>query len=375
MRLTWRVRRSLVPALVALLALAPAASAQEPAVVPPVAPALPATGPFTGQGMWIWEVSRSERGDVAAIASRAAGAGMSFVVVKAAHGTVVWPQFSSALVDGLHAAGLRVCAYQRALGRRPAAEARVLARFASAGADCLVIDAEIEYQGKYWAARSYVRALRAAIGPSFPVGLTSFPYVDLHGTFPYSVFLGDGGAQYNLPQMYWRLLGTSVSGVFARTWAANAVYGRPLAPLGQSFAPASRVEVRRFRSLAAARGAVGVSWWVWQHASNAHWAGMTDALAAPVSLFAARPAFTPLRRGSVGDPVRWLQLRLRAAGERVPVTGRFLNLTSAAVARFREKAGLPAGTTVDDAAWTALLAAAPIDTPPPAETPPAAPVP
>jgi hypothetical protein len=322
-----------------------------------------AATPFDGQGMWIWQVSQSEGGDVAAIAARASGAGMSHVVVKAAHGTQRWPQFSRALVDALHAAGLRVCAYQRALAVRPAAEARVLARAVAVGADCLVVDAEIEYQGKYAAARAYVAALRAAVGPEFPVGLTSFPYVDLHGTFPYSVFLGPGGAQVNLPQMYWRLLGTGVSGVFARTWAHNAVYGRPIVPLGQAFYDARRSEVRRFRAMAAARGASGVAWWVWQHATPAHWAGMTDALPPPVTLLRAAPAYVPLARGAAGDQVRWLQLRLRAAGEAVPVTGRFLTLTERAVARFRARAGLPPGTVADDALWSALLAAAPIDVP------------
>ena len=300
------------------------------------APASAAT-PFDGQGMWIHELDRSEGGDVEAIAERAASAGMSHVVVKAAHGTVAWPQFGTPLVEALHARGLRVCAYQRALAVRPAAEARVLARTAGAGADCLVIDAEIEYQGKYWAARSYVRALRRAIGPSFPVGLTSFPYVDLHWNFPYSVFLGPGGAQYNLPQMYWRLLGTGVVGVFARTWSQNAVYGRPIAPLGQAWSPARRAEIRQFRAHAAAHGAAGIGWWVWQHATDAHWAGLTDAVVPPVRLFSSTARFAPLRYGSRGDPVRWLQLRLRAAGESVPVTGRFLRLTAQAVERFRAR--------------------------------------
>lgn len=341
--------------VVAVLAVAPPAAAQVPAAD---------AGPFAGQGMWIHEVPRSEGGDAAAIASRAAAAGMSHVVVKAAHGTQAWAQFDASLVEALHAAGLRVCAYQRALAIRPAAEARVLAATVALGVDCVVIDAEIEYQGRYTAARSYMRALRRAIGPTFPVGLTSFPYVDLHGNFPYSVFLGAGGAQYNLPQMYWRLLGTSVSGVFARTWSQNAVYGRPVVPLGQSWGPATRAEVRRFRSLAAARGAGGVSWWVWQLATKRHWAGMTDPLPAPVRLFSAQPGFAPLRYGGRGDPVRWLQLRLRAAGEYVPVTGRFLGQTARAVERFRAAAGLPAaGALVDDAAWAALLAAAPPDAP------------
>ncbi|HEX2088001.1 MAG TPA: hypothetical protein VHF89_20100, partial [Solirubrobacteraceae bacterium] len=273
-------------------------------VAAPASASASAATPFDGQGMWIHQLHRSEGGDVAAIAERAAASGMTHVVVKAAHGTVAWPQFGAPLVDALHARGLRACAYQRALARRPALEARVLARAVSLGADCLVIDAEIEYQGRYAAARAYVRALRAAVGPDFPVGLTSFPYVDVHRTFPYSVFLGPGGAQVNMPQMYWRLLGTSVSGVFARTWAQNAVYGRPLAPLGQAWAPAGRAEVRQFRALAGARGALGVGWWVWQHARSWHWAGMTDELPAPVRLFAAaRPAFAPLRHGARGDPV------------------------------------------------------------------------
>ena len=359
MRRPW-LALAFVLLLVFSVPAAAGAQADVPALPPVVQDGDPAAM-FAGQGIWIWEVARSEGGDVAGIAAQASEAGMSHVVVKAAHGAAWWPQFGRPLVDALHGAGLRVCAYQRALARTPRREARVLARAVGVGADCLVIDAEIEYQGRYRAARAYVRALRKVIGPSFPVALTSFPYVDFHGNFPYSVFLGPGGAQVNMPQMYWRLLGTSVDGVFARTWAQNTVYGRPIAPLGQSWRPSTRAEVRRFRSLAAARGALGLGWWVWQHATKRHWAGMTDTLRAPVTAFAARPAFAALRRGSSGDPVRWLQQRLRAAGHSVPVTGRFLTLTARAVARFRAEAGLPPGEAMDDATWTALLAAAPID--------------
>jgi hypothetical protein len=357
------VRRLGLPVFaVVLLALAGSAAP---------ARAADAAAAFAGQGMWVWQVAESEGGDAGRIAARASGAGMSHVVVKAAHGTRWWPQFGRPLVDALHAAGLRVCAYQRALALRPGAEARVLARAVAVGADCLVIDAEIEYQGRYAAARAYVAALRRAVGPDFPVGLTSFPYVDLHGNFPYSVFLGPGGAQVNLPQMYWGLLGTGVSGVFARTWAQNAVYGRPLAPLGQAFYGAKRSEVRQFRAAAAAHGALGVGWWVWQHAKPRHWAGMRDALPPPVVLLRSAPAFATLRRGAAGDQVRWLQARLSAAGERVPVTGRYLGLTERAVARFRLRVGLPPSTVADDALWPALLAAAPIDAAAPAPAVPA----
>ena len=364
--------RRLLPVLAVLLALALPASAS----------AATAT-PFEGDGMWLWQVRASERGDLARIAARARAAGMEFVVVKAAHGTQAWSQFSPELVGALHAEGVRACAYQRALARSPAREARVLAGAVAVGADCLVIDAESEYEGRYGAATSYVRALRAAIGPDFPVGLTSFPYVDYHRRFPYSVFLGDGGAQVNLPQMYWRLIGTSVEGIFARTWAQHAVYGRPIHPIGQVFGRPRGTEIRRFRSLAAARGASGVSWWVWQHATGAQWRALSLPLS-PVRRYSARPGYAALRPGMSGDPVRWLQLRLRAAGRReVRTTSRFDAVTAAAVVAFRVTRGLSPVAVVDDTTWSALLDAAPPGarvpgtsvTPPSAVQPPGAPAP
>ena len=53
------------------------------------------------------------------------------------------------------------------------------------------------------------------------MALAGFPYVDYHPGFPYSVFLGPGGAQYNAPQMYWVDIGTSVNTVYAHTYAYN----------------------------------------------------------------------------------------------------------------------------------------------------------
>ena len=132
--------RRLIALLATLLLLAAApASAQT---------ADPAAA-FDGDGMWVWQVRASEGGDPAAIAARARGAGLRYVVVKAAHGARWWPQFDRALVDALHAAGVRVCAYQRALARTPVREAQTLARAVGAGADCLVVDAESEYEGRY----------------------------------------------------------------------------------------------------------------------------------------------------------------------------------------------------------------------------------
>ena len=68
-------------------------------------------------------------------------------------------------------------------GTRPAVEARVAAGIIAAGADCLMIDAETEYEGKYAQAQRYLKTLRARIGNDFPVGLTTFPYVHFHPAF------------------------------------------------------------------------------------------------------------------------------------------------------------------------------------------------
>jgi hypothetical protein len=149
-------------------------------------------GALAASGMWIWYVSKSNGGDPAAIAAQAKSHGVQTVFVKSSDGTTWWSQFSPALVSALKAGGLHVCAWQFVYGTSPAGEAALGARAAQTGADCLVIDAESKYEGKYGQAQTYINALRAAIGPDYPLALSGFPYVDFHPAFPYSVFLGPG---------------------------------------------------------------------------------------------------------------------------------------------------------------------------------------
>src|SRR5581483_2540889 len=125
------------------------------------------------------------------------------------------------------------------------------------GADCIMIDAEGQYEGKYVQAQSYIQELRSLAGSGYPLALAGFPYF---------VFLGPGAAQYNAPQMYWRDIGTSVSGVYSHTYAFNRMYGRGIYPLGEAIAdspasPPPPSEIRLFRQISRAYGAAGVSWW------------------------------------------------------------------------------------------------------------------
>jgi peptidoglycan hydrolase-like protein with peptidoglycan-binding domain len=101
-----------------------------------------------------------------------------------------------------------------------------------------------------------------------------------------------------------------------------------------------------------------VSWWVWQHARPEEWSAIAAPLTVPQRVAAAPqpPAPATLRPGATGDPVRWLQLRLRAHGSLAPLNARFDRATAAAVLSFKATKLLPALPVVDPATWAALIA-------------------
>jgi hypothetical protein len=309
---------------------------------------------FVGNGMWIWELGKSEKGDLGAIAIKARAVGMRTVFVKGADGATAWKQFSPELVSTLHAQGLRVCAWQFVYGKRPVEEADAATTAVAAGADCFVIDAESDYEGRYGAAQTYLDRLRAAVGEAYPIGLTSFPYVTYHPRLPYSVFLGPGGAQANLPQVYWKTIGGAVAAVSARTLIDNRIYGAPIAPLGQAYDSPSQADLRAFRQIWAGYGAQGISWWSWQSASNATWATLAEP--DPVPVAAVDPGWPVLKRGSKGDEVVWLQQHLVSVDPTVPVDGTLGVATATALAAYQAAQGLPATAQTDAATWRAILA-------------------
>jgi hypothetical protein len=333
---------------------------------PPPAPVATLAGApggtaFEGQGMWIWYLEKSDGGNLASIAAQAHAAGVGTVLVKSADGSGnYWSQFSPALVQGLHALGVRVCAWQYVYGTEPIGEAEMGAAAVAAGADCLVIDAESEYEGRYGAAQRYIAALRAKIGPDYPLGLASFPYVDYHPAFPYSVFLGPGGAQFNAPQMYWKDIGTSVAQVFVHTWEENLIYGRPIFPLGQTYSHPSPEELVDFRSLAHAYGATGTSWWDWQETPSEGWAALAAAL--DPSLVVPTPELTSplLGEGSKGDQVLWLQEHLASAIPTQTTSGILDAQTAQNLAAFQPAHGLPQSAQTAPSTWEALLALPPV---------------
>jgi hypothetical protein len=338
----------------------PAPPATEPPATEPP-PAAPAATAFDRQGMWIWYVDRTDGGDPARIAARAKRYGIGTLYIKSSDGANYWSQFNSSLVERLHAAGLSVCAWAFVYGDAPVAEARVAAAAVKHGADCFVIDAEGQYEGKYAAAERYMLSLRARIGDEFPVALAAFPYVDYHPAFPYSVFFAPGGAQYNQPQMYWKAIGTSVRGIYEHTYLYNRLWGRPLYPLGQTYMSPSRQEIIQFRRFAENYGGQQVSWWAWHETSSRTWSALDAKLVGPVFGYQPIVSNPVLKRGSRGDMVVWAQMHLRASGRLgLPITGVYGKLTTAAVRTFQTERALPADGVIGQSTWHDLLTIEPV---------------
>jgi Putative peptidoglycan binding domain len=313
---------------------------------------------LAGRGMWIWEISQSDGGTLSSIISTARTYGVSTLMIKSADGPTMWSQFNSQVVRALHSAGLRVCAWQYVYGNHPLLEADVAAEAVHDGADCLIIDAESEYEGKYVAAQVYLTQLRKLIGANYPVALAGFPYVDYHPGFPYSVFLGPGGAQLNAPQMYWLDIGTTVTDVYVHTYTYNDVYQRQIDPLGQVWDNPPAGQIIRFRQLSRTYGAPGVSWWDWQAANTGGWRAIS--VGAGNLTGVAPVASTPiLGLGAQGDLVVWAQEHLITAGYPTTVDGGYGPLTQAAVQSFQTAHGLTADGIVGPETWGALLRFAP----------------
>jgi hypothetical protein len=327
---------------------------------PPTAPT-PTGSPFDGNGMWIWYLDKSDGGDLDAIAARANAAGVKTLFIKSGDGATYWTQFSPLVVGGLKQRGLNVCAWQFVYGKVPEDEADVGARAVQSGAQCLVIDAESDYEGKYTQATTYMTRLRSLVSPGFPIGLTSYPYVDYHPGLPYSVFFTNG-ADFNLPQVYWKDIGTSVDTAIQHTYVHNKIYGKPILPLGQSYSDPPPEDMTRFRQLAAVYGSSGLSWWSWQASTDRGWQAVGAPLQ-PLTGYTPSQDWPLLKQGAKGDETLWMQEHLATADPTTPTTGTFDAATDTALRNFQAQHAFAVTGTTDAATWQALLALTPAPAP------------
>ncbi len=306
--------------------------------------------PFNGTALWIGEAPAQASADE--LARMAIASGVHSLYIKAGDGSNPDPQFTPALVRGVRAAGVSVCGWTFVYGANPRAEAAAALAAIHTGAQCLVVDAEGQYDKRYAAAQLFVREVRAHVRRDFPIGLAGQAEVAQHPTFPYSVFLGPGGFTFDLPQMYWRDLGVSVDGAYRATLGSNSVYGRPILPVGQLYGSPSAAAIERFRSLAAAYASPGLSFFSLNAAQPA---GLAALRGSPRRV-GKRTLVPPiLRPGADGDQVVWAQELLNADGAGLPVGGFFGAQTSRAVARFQSGHGLRADGILGPRTWSRLM--------------------
>ncbi len=100
----------------------------------------------------------------------------------------------------------------------------------------------------------------------------------------------------------------------------------------------------------------GVSWWSWQETDRREWRALgRDFKTGVPGAGRSGTGYPVLSKGSRGDLVVWAQEHLRGAGEPVPVTGYFGNVTRRAVKRFQRAKGYVDDGRIGAGTWRALL--------------------
>ena len=252
-----------------------------------------------------------------------------------------------------------MCAWQYVYGTNPAGEANLGAQAVANGADCLVIDAEAEYEGRYAAAQTYITDLRAKIGPPTRSGWPPSPTSPTTPPSPTRSSWAPNGAQYNAPQMYWKDIGVSVDTVYANTYIANRIYGRPIFPLGQTYGGVSSSDLLRFREEAVDYGATGLSFWDWQETPASGWSTLAAPLA-PLTSVTPNTSYPELAAAARAIRCCGCRSTWRARSPAQETTGIFGSQTTANLRAFQTAHGIPASGVTDAATWAALLALPPV---------------
>lgn len=185
--------------------------------------------------------------------------GLQYVGMKAAQADTIFtvsgnPQFTPAVVEAAHAAGLKIFGYIYTTGANVPGEIAMADYIFQQGADGLIYDAESEWEtvGGSAAARSALATqLCSTVRSNWPnkfMGLSTWPYRAVHANLPYKEF-----AYYCdviMPQAYWIELGDTPTACVARInseWTSwkNGLSGiwtnaiKPFIMTGQGWSSAS----------------------------------------------------------------------------------------------------------------------------------------
>ena len=225
-----------------------------------------------GKGVWIWQIPRCERGDIAAIAAKAKAHGLDRVLIKVLDGRI----FNRAnqglfepLIGALRSLGIEPWVWQYIYGNDPIGEAAKAAEIVNdLRVPAFVIDAEAEYENNRQAAIKYMATLKEKLNPEVVVGLSSF-YRPVFHPLAWDVFLRD--CDFAMPQVYW--FRHNPVWALRRSFLEFRKWGKPIIPTLPAYTLLyhSPSEIRTAVAYCNQMQMRGFDFWSWQHAGEARW--------------------------------------------------------------------------------------------------------
>ena len=336
----------------------PAPPVEAPAVAAPPAPAKPVVP--LGKGMWLYQLSMSEGGNANKVVQKAKALGLTHLYTRlgsSKKGFYAQDELNK-LLPVAHAAGIKVIGWDFVYLFDPVADAvRSKAEIDYTTPDGHKIDAfsadiETAAEGVNLTAEgaaAYGAKLRELVGPSYPL-IATVPRPSPKRAFPFA----EATAAFDAiaPMVYWqnRDPATDVAGAIDYL----AQFNKPILPIGQAYnggpeggpdRDPPKEQLVAFMNTAHAKGALGVSFWVWNHATAEHWEAIDEASAWEL----------PTGRAANGAAAVFLQRVLGLLGHPVAQDGQLGPATRAAIAAVQAGFGLPATGVLDAATVRSII--------------------
>jgi len=332
----------------------PPATAAAPPAEAPAPPATPKAIIPLGKGMWLYQLSMSEGGDANKVVAKARAAGLTHLYTRlgsSKKGFYAQDELNK-LLPVAHAAGLKVVGWDFVYLTDPVADAvRSKAEIDYTTPDGHRIDAfsaDIETGSEGVSltpegAAAYGAKLRALAGPGYPL-IATVPRPSPKRSFPFA----EATAAFDAiaPMVYWqnRDPATDVAGAIDYL----AQFNKPILPVGQAYnggpeggpdRDPPKEQLVAFMNTAMAKGALGVSFWVWNHATPEQWSAIDQATAWEL----------PIGRAANGAAAVFLQRVLNLLGHPLTQDGQLGPATREAIANVQRSFGLPATGKLDAA--------------------------
>ena len=247
--------------------------------------------PHIGTGVWIWQLKKTDRGDVSKIVARAKAAHLDYVMIRVTSDGDRWASFNSKtkvreLARGLRAAGIRVFAwgYHFPQSRKMDSQIRMIKSvLADPVFDGYVYNVETEFAYQSKSAKALFAPVKAYRDKYFPGKLTGFSTYSRVERGAGASMPADTFADYcdvGMPQAYWRTFGWSPKRTIREmcvAWSAKVNPGYVLIPTGHAYdgAPGTNTQYIPAREVAeflkASRNYFGRNLWAWERMTPEQW--------------------------------------------------------------------------------------------------------